>query len=429
MRIVNRILTILVFMLVLFLFGCEMSALNSTTQNNDSNNTTIESTTIKESDTMSDIVTDSTTKPLSGEPIAVGIWHRPNVMGNETTLDGVINTIETFKKCGINIVYLETIYHGMAIYKSNFLPYYTGFSNHNYGEYKDYLSAFTTEADKRGIEVHAWVEDFYIGIEEGNIVKNHPDWILLTDKGSKKQTEGNGYIFLDPANKEVTDFLINVYYELLSKHPLIKGLNLDYIRYPISSSSDDTGYTKCAMTEFLSQLGYDTIDESQIESTFKSIVKSKYNEWVQYRSKKVTHFVRDVREMTMKNFKNIILSTAIFPNASEAYNQKKQDFSLWIKYNYLDVVTPMAYYDSVSTLEYYLKEMMKNQNGVYFYTGVSCFYHDLSANTVNEQINKCLDLSDGFVIFGSQKLLNNQTYINLLESRFKNTEYYLPHLK
>ena len=314
------------------------------------------------------------------------------------------------------------------MYKSNFLPYYKGFSSNTYGNYKDYLSAFVAEAEKRGIEVHAWVEDFYIGIEEGELAKKHPEWLLTDAKGNLKQTEGGGYYFLDPANPEVTSFLVSVYYELLSKNKDIKGLNLDYIRYPVSSKSDDTGYTQYAMRDFLNSIDYELTDETKLDETFRTVVSSRYNDWVKYRANKVTSFVKDIREMTNKYFDNIILSTAIFPNMSEAYNTKKQDFTKWIENHYIDVCTPMAYYDDTSTLVYYLKEMMKQANDVYFYTGISCLYHSLSNTKVSEQIDKCIELSNGFVIFGSQKLLNNQSYISLLEDKFKNEKYYLPHL-
>ena len=431
----KKIIALLLFSLVLLLAGCEsISAINTT------NNTTNVITTTKNVISTTEGITTTgtpmtttnittTTRLLEGSPIATGIWHRPNVMGNENDLDGIINTLETFKKCGINIVFLETIYHGMAMYKSNFLPYYNGFSGNKYGNYKDYLSAFVNEALKRGIEVHAWVEDFYIGIEEGELSTKHPDWLLKDAKGSIQQTEGSGYYFLDPANPEVTSFLINVYYELLTKNSNLRGLNLDYIRYPVSSKSDDTGYTEYAMRDFLNSINYNLTDETKLKETFKTVVSSRYDDWVRYRANKVTAFVKDIREMTNEYFNNIILSTAIFPNMSEAYNTKKQDFTNWIENHYIDVVTPMAYYDNTSTLEYYLKEMMKQADNVYFYTGISCIYHNLDNSTVLEQINKCISLSNGFVIFGSQRLLGNSSYISLLENRFKNEKYYLPHLK
>ena len=391
-----------------------------------------ETTTIKEKEssdmTMSETIITTTKKIYTGSPIAVGIWHRPNAVNSENDLDGIKNTLDIFKRCGINIVYLETIYHGMAMYKSNFLPYYSGFSSNNYGEYKDYLTAFTNEADKRGIEVHAWVEDFYIGIEEGNLSSAHPDWLLLNDKQSIRQSEGNGYIFLDPANPEVTNFLLNVYYELLTKNPLIRGINLDYIRYPVSSKNDDTGFTEYAMREFLESVHHEVKEGSTLLDTFKKVISTNYTQWNMYRADKITNFVKSVKEMTVNSFDDINISTAIFPNMNEAYESKKQDFTLWMKNHYIDVVTPMAYYDNTSTLSYYLKAMVDTVPGVYCYTGVSCIYHDLSSNLVNEQIDECLKLSDGFVIFGSQKLLKNNTYISLLENRFKNLDYYLPHL-
>lgn len=441
----KKLLSLFLLMFVFVLVGCssETSAVSTTTKER----TTTEAITTQISTTTSIITKENTTevittttipmtttiitttkKTLEGSPIANGIWHRPNVLGTENDLDGIRNTLDIFKRCGINIVYLETIYHGMAMYKSNLLPYYKGFSGNKYGDYKDYLSAFVAEAELRGIEVHAWVEDFYIGIETGELANNHPDWLLTDAKGSLQQTEGGGYYFLDPANPEVTDFLINVYYELLMKNSGIKGLNLDYIRYPVSSKSDDTGYTEYAMKDFLNSINYTITDETKLLETFKSVVSSRYNDWVKYRADKVTKFVKDIREMTNKYFSNIILSTAIFPNMSEAYNTKKQDFTKWIENGYIDVCTPMAYYDDTSTLTYYLKEMMKQADNVYFYTGISCIYHSLSNTKVTEQIDKCIELSDGFVIFGSQKLLNNSSYISLLENKFKNEKYYLPHL-
>ena len=359
------------------------------------------------------------------EKIAVGIWHRPNVLGTETNLEGIKNTLDSFQKCGINIVYLETVYHGMAIYKSNYLPYYTSLSKYQYDGYRDYLAAFVSEAKKRNIEVHAWVEDFYIGISESTITKNHKEWLLLTDTGSSRQYEGNGYIFLDPANSEVTSFLINVYKELLENNQDLAGLNLDYIRYPVSSLDKDTGYTDIAKEEFLKELNI----EQTNEINFKDIVKANYNKWISYRANKITTFVKDVRTMVKTINSKIILSTAVFPNQNESYITKKQDFTTWLENKYLDVVTPMAYYDDINSLENNLRAMVDSSNGIYCYTGLSCIYHHLSEKQIYEQIDLSLKLSDGIVIFGSQMLLENQDYIDSLNKYFKDKKYCLPHLE
>ena len=120
---------------------------------------------------------------------ARGVWHRPNSSGRETTLDGLCSVLDEMAAAGINMVFLETFYHGMTVFKTNLVPYYTGFDKYSYGEYPDYLTAFCAEAEKRGIEVHAWVESFYLGVNDStSLVKYFPDWLLVNESGSIRHT-------------------------------------------------------------------------------------------------------------------------------------------------------------------------------------------------------------------------------------------------
>ena len=44
-----------------------------------------------------------------------------------------------------------------------------------------------------GIEVHAWVENFYVGTQNDvPVVKNHPDWIMYNDDGTIYQRNEGG---------------------------------------------------------------------------------------------------------------------------------------------------------------------------------------------------------------------------------------------
>ena len=73
------------------------------------------------------------------------------------------------------------------------------------------------------------MENFYVGTQQDvPVLQNHPDWLLYNDDGSIIQrNEGGLYIFIDPANTEVQDTLINYYLDLFDKVPAVKGLNLD----------------------------------------------------------------------------------------------------------------------------------------------------------------------------------------------------------
>lgn len=361
---------------------------------------------------------------------ARGVWHRPNVTGVETNLEGICSVLDTFQKTGINLVFLETFYHGMTVYRTNLIPYYTGFDAFDYSPYPDYLSAFVAEAGKRGIEVHAWVEDFYIGVEENYFTKYLPQWLQLTKDGKKRQSEGaeyGGYLFLDPANPEVRQYLINFYDELLTKFPDIAGLNLDYIRYPVSSRSDDTGYTDVAMEGFAKEQGIQFPENATREDKVNAVAQQ-YDAWVQYRANQVTTFVGQVREMVTQKHSDVLLSTAVFPEQGKSFGDKKQDFNTWLARGYLDIITPMAYYDDIATLKYALEGMLPGLAGCYCYAGISPTYHNLSNERVLAQMQTAIETgAEGFVFFGSQSILNNQGYIDLLAEKFEGQTAVLPH--
>lgn len=333
------------------------------------------------------------------------VWHRPNDTGEETGLDGLKNVLNKFRLAGIDLVFLESFYHGAAVYRSRYVPYNASLEAFRYGGYPDYLSAFVAEADKLGIEVHAWVEDFYIGIKDSIFTRRYPEWLLKTKDGGIRQTEGGGFLFLDPANAEACEFLLKVYLELLGNHTLVKGLNLDYIRYPLSSETDDVGYTKAALSAFGEQYG--------------ATPEEDYGNWVKFRADTVTKFVKSVKDQVKPKFPYIKLSTAVFPERKLSYETKKQDFSEWLKQGLLDFVTPMAYYDDLGKLKEALSEMLGFCKETPCLAGLSCTYHNLSGKDVSEQIDLSLSLgAKGVVFFGSKSILENIGYLNILNKKF-----------
>ncbi|MBR2441769.1 MAG: family 10 glycosylhydrolase [Clostridia bacterium] len=343
---------------------------------------------------------------------ARGVWHRPNASGRENTLQGLCSVLDEMKECGINMVFLETFYHGMTVFKTNLAPYYTGFDQYDFGSYPDYLTAFTAEAKKRDIEVHAWVESFYIGINESaSLVKFFPSWLLVNEHGQiRHTTEGadlGGYIFFDPANPSARGYLLRLYKEILTKAPDIKGLNLDYIRYPVSdfSAGTDSGYTDVAMSAFAEKYNLTVNEENKIQN-FKAQIKanSLVSEWTAYRAEQVTSFIKEVSETVNEKYQDCIISVAIHPDITKAYNQKKQDFISWVKNGYIDVVTPMVYHYAADQISSALSDMLAKFEGVYCYTGLYTTYHNQSTSELEKHIGaseRCG--ADGFVLFDSAK--------------------------
>lgn len=362
---------------------------------------------------------------------ARGVWHRPNSSGRETNLEGLCSVLDEMANSGINMVFLESFYHGMTIFKTNLVPYYTGFEDFDFGDYPDYLTAFTAEAQKRGIEVHAWVECFYLGVNESTpLVKFFPRWLLVNESGKiRHATEGaelGGYIFFDPANNDATDYLLKFYEEMLRKVPGIKGLNLDYIRYPVSdfNSGTDSGYTDAAMNEFAAKYGL-SINENDRIKDFKAqiVANSLVDEWTKYRADKVTSFVKQVSEMVNEKQTDCVISVAVHPDVNSAYNQKKQDFTTWVDKGYIDVVTPMLYYYDSYQISSALKDMLAKFDGVYCYSGLYTTYHNQSTGELEKHIAASESCgADGFVLFDSAKTFFNASndYAGYLSAKYSN---------
>lgn len=377
-------------------------------------------------------------------------WHRPC----EKTYADIKANVQTFKEVGINLLLVETLYHGCSAFKTDIsaFPYHPSLAS-TYKDteknivYNDYLSAFVACCKEYGIEVHAWVENFYSGINSNSgVVKQHPEWIMYNDDGSYLQRlEGGAYIFIDPANKEVQDTLIDFYNDLFKKNPDVTGLNLDYIRYPVSNRSQDTGYTEAAMKEFYESLGKE-FTEAQLADTKKMINKFKklfdkaylyggqseadanYNAWVKYRTDVITDFVRRIKD-EVKEPNDIILSTAVFASIAESLDSKKQDWQEWFRNGWIDIATPMAYYKSYSVVETNVKTMISlGGNTCHYYTGLASSYSGLPAWQNKEFIEASYKAgANGYVIFSSAQILGSKDVQTALKNGVNRKWAVLPH--
>ena len=377
-------------------------------------------------------------------------WHRPN----EFSYSAIENTVRTFKECGMNLVFVEAFYHGYTIYKSEDIeiPYYPSLSV-SYTDtekgivYDDYLSAFLACCEDYGIEVHAWVENFYVGVNSNTpIIVNHPDWIMYNDDGSIPQRkEGGAYIFIDPANPEVQDTLIEFYNDLFDKNPKLRGLNLDYIRYPVSDRSYDTGYTISAMSGFYQSLGKtftgeQATDRNKMATQFKKLFNEdyliggqqeaddNYQLWVDYRKDVITDFVERVKN-EVKKPNDIILSTAVFASISESANSKKADWQYWYQNGWIDIATPMAYYSTASSVQTNVKNMISlGGNSCLYYTGLASSYSGYPAWYNKEFVEASYNAgASGYVIFASQQIIGHPDVQLALSSGVGRKEGVLPH--
>ncbi len=331
-----------------------------------------------------------------------GVWIRPK----EQNVYEVRNTLDAIKATGIREVFLETYFHGYTIFPSSVMKNY-GLTVQN-PKFKNYdpLSAYIDEAHKRGMRVHIWFESFYIGNnrpEEDltSILSVYPVWgnKNLANYASTTpvahKTEHNGY-FLDPANPEVTAFLVKLIGEITNKYK-IDGINLDYTRYPSASSKkvfgyvqSNWGYTELARKEFMELYEVDPIE---IEAD--SILWKKWNE---YRQNKLYDYVKQVRGIVKKD---ILLSAVIFPNYNVCVETKQQDWAKWSSDELVDAMTPLIMTSDNELFNTILKEVKdRTSSKTKILTGLFVGFLDAEPEDLLRQISVSRALkSEGVVLF------------------------------
>ena len=383
---------------------------------------------------------------------ARAVWHRPI----ENTYDEIEANIRMYQEIGINLIFVETLYNGYSAFKSDIeeFPYHKNLAlTYTKGGadpvvYNDYLSAFVALCKEYGIEVHAWVENFYVGIDPlAKVVNMHPDWIMYNDDGTYLQrNEGGLYIFIDPAKKEVQDTLIAYYNDLFEKNPDVAGLNLDYIRYPVSSREEDTGFTMDAMKGFYEGVMGKTFTANQSSSREKMYNKftqlfdkqyllggqeeadANYQKWVDYRMGLITGYVKRIKT-EIKDERGIILSTSVFASLQESTNAKKQDWQTWYLNGWIDLATPMAYYtNSTDVLKRVNDMILMGGNNCLYYTGIASSYSGLPAWQNKEHIEASYQAgASGYVIFCSTQIIGHEDVQNALKSGVNSKWAVLPH--
>ncbi len=354
-----------------------------------------------------DKVSYMTTKTRTIEVRAV--WHRPNATNiKEENLQGVINLLDRFKELGFNAIYLESFWNGFVSGRSEILETHPKLINFSYGEEygNDYLLAFITEANKRGIDVHAWVHTFNAGNSTylSNAVKSA--WLVENYQGDTlhPNTYGGSY-YLDPSNQEVLDFVLAMLTEMVEKYEF-KGIQLDYIRYYDNNFNDlsqirDSGYNTYANQKFL--------DEYQLSGDVRQLIIDTNNrdKWFEWRQNNITNAVKYFSESLKAIESDLIISADVVGDIQSARNTYMQDWLTWVENGYIDLLCPMIYTLSNSRLES-LSETIFNQldNNSFLSSGIAPVY---SGDTVQKQQEQIVisGATGGSAIFASQNVIGN----------------------
>ena len=176
------------------------------------------------------------------------------------------NIAAVYENCadlGINTVYVHVRSHSDAYYRSELFPwskYVTGTLGKDPGY--DPLEVMISEAHKRGISFHAWINP--LRACSSSEISSYGSYTVYTfAKGDgmagKYAMNVNGTYYLNPAYDEVTELIAAGAAEIVSNYD-VDGLHIDDYFYPTTDSSFDSAAYSASGYSSLSEFRFANCD-------------------------------------------------------------------------------------------------------------------------------------------------------------------------
>jgi uncharacterized lipoprotein YddW (UPF0748 family) len=285
-------------------------------------------------------------------PETKAVWLDRGLMVKLGSAEALKNHIQLLKRAGLTHIYVETINAGFAQYpNSQTLPEQNPLL---YGW--DPIAVTVQEGHRLGMKVTAWVWCFAAGNERHNRIISKPhdypgpilslpemrnSQLVLSD-GATIPNKQHEY-WLSPASQQSQTFLINAYKEIVNRYP-VDGLQLDYIRYPFQSDTQQAGWDALTKARVRDELGI----ELQPNVPLTGWQKDQFNQW---KAAQVTAFVKKVSTELKAIRPSLLLSAAVFAlPRQDRIRAIQQDWETWVQNGWIDVLVPMTYSTSPTAL-------------------------------------------------------------------------------
>ena len=359
--------------------------------------------------------------PLEGQRVGAeirAVWLDRGTIVRSRSERQLSLVFDRLAQAGINTVFFETLNAGYPIYPSQVAPEQNPLSRG-----WDPLAAAVKLAHERGMELHAWMWVFATANQRHNTVIRRPTGDLgpvLTAYPQWASKDNRGRIwhdrdrkaYLDPANPEVRNYLLNIVAEISQNYD-VDGIQLDYIRYPFQDPNRNFmfGYGTAARQQFKQQTGVDPVNVTPRSGAL-------WQQWVNFRTNQVTSFVAEVSQFLKQKHPDIILSAAVFhhPEAERIW-KIQQHWEVWARQGYVDWIVPMTYSLDTNRLRRIAEPLTQEQR-----LGSSLITPSVKVLNIPEivaidQIQAVRDLSTGgYSIFAFESLGNG------LHSFFQQTQ-------
>lgn len=268
-----------------------------------------------------------------------GVWI--DVRSIPETPEGIRDLVARLHRAHCNALFVESFYRGETIYPSSLLAAQGLPSQMERfrASGMDPLALFIQEARKYGIQVHAWYDMFYVGLDApGPLLSRFPEWAAQNRDGTVGYVQGEKrFFFVCPMHEGVLAFYQGLLEEVATKYDL-DGIHLDYFRFPDPTIAD-TCYCEGCRSAFEKAHGLDplTIDPVKDFAAYKA--------WVAFRADALSRFAASLVGALRKARPGVLLSCAVKPFGFplSGYPGFLQDWPRWGKERLFDFLVPMTY--------------------------------------------------------------------------------------
>jgi len=357
-------------------------------------------------------------KKLEFEQLPVemrAVWIRPlpndRVERSAAELDALLTEqILEQKNLGYNQIFVEAFYNSCTVFP---VPSTAGFNglyfsqnpylvpttmtcgssgqpglNSKLTEPYDMLQRFIDICEENKVEPHIWWEVFYVGYTRTDPV-TYPDALFeysvaqqILNNQTKYQyylneahtgsyyygaeTDGAHQYFLNPGSTGARTFLINTFKYIWETYD-VESFQLDYIRYPHTSSAKCFGYDDATLAAFHEKYPNNSTDLYSYNGFYDA-------DWVQFRADYVTSFIEDVREAMAEVNPGIYLSSSPGADPDDSKKNLMQDITYWLTNDLIDILYPMAYGQNVPGMV--APGLVANNTAHFVCVGTSAGYDD-----------------------------------------------------
>ncbi|HYE83394.1 MAG TPA: family 10 glycosylhydrolase [Clostridia bacterium] len=344
--------------------------------------------------------------------------------------DEALKILNNAEDMGFNAVFLQVRPTSDALYKSKIFPwskYLTGSQGLMPGNDFDPLEFWISEAHKRGIELHAWVNPYRVtknkageprhdfkALDASNPARLRPEWVV-------KYSDGN--LYYNPGLPEVRELVIEGVLEIVENYD-IDGIHFDDYFYPGKDFNDNAAFTRYGKA-------YKNIDDWR---------RANVNILISDLSKAIKAAREDVRfgispfGIWANKKANALGSDT---NGMQSYYDQYADTRKWVKEGLLDYIAPQIYWNIGFAAADYSKLLTWWSNtvsgtGVDLYIGQAA-YKSVGAGSsspwyAGSEIDRQLKLNSknpevkGSIFFSNKSLTDNPAVRAVIKAAYKKTD-------